>query len=61
MHVDAVNEHGVAIFGHSEIAELAHSLWQARGCPKGSPDEDWFRAAHQLRARSGSPPVVNRG
>lgn len=50
-HRDAVNEHGIAIFGHKEIAALAHTLWQARGCPEGSPEEDWFRAVEQLRAR----------
>jgi hypothetical protein len=38
-------------FGHHEIAALAHQLWLARGCPEGSPDEDWFRAAEQLRSR----------
>jgi hypothetical protein len=48
----AVNEHGIAIFGHAEIAELAHQLWQARGCPQGSPEEDWLHAAHLLRARA---------
>ncbi len=42
--------HGIAAFGHSEIAALAYELWQARGCPDGSPDEDWFRAAEQLRS-----------
>lgn len=28
----------------SEIATLAYQLWQDRGCPIGSPDEDWFLA-----------------
>ncbi|MGA3095813.1 MAG: DUF2934 domain-containing protein [Bryobacteraceae bacterium] len=51
-HGAAVNEHGVAIFGHEDIAALAQSLWEARGCPIGSPEEDWFRAAHELRARA---------
>jgi len=60
IHRDAVNEHGIAIFGHNEIAELAYSLWQGRGCPQGSPEEDWFRAAHQLRARASSLPAVDR-
>jgi len=46
------NEHGIAMFGHNEISRLAHELWQARGCPQGSPDEDWFHAAHELRARA---------
>jgi Protein of unknown function (DUF2934) len=32
--------HGIAAFGHAKIAALAHELWQARGCPHGSPQED---------------------
>jgi hypothetical protein len=56
MHQAAVNEHGVAIFGHKDIAERAHALWQARGCPQGSAEEDWFNAAHELRARAESLP-----
>ena len=50
-HRDSVNEHGIATFGHEDIAILAHALWEARGCPAGSPEEDWFHAAQQLRAR----------
>jgi hypothetical protein len=50
-HQNATNEHGFATFGHGEIAALAHTLWQARGCPEGSPEEDWFHAAQQLRDR----------
>jgi Protein of unknown function (DUF2934) len=23
---------------------LAYTLWQKRGCPIGSPDDDWFQA-----------------
>ena len=41
--------HGLETFGHREIAALAHELWQARGCPEGSSDEDWFRAVKELR------------
>ena len=49
---NSVNEHGVAIFGHSDVEVLAHALWQARGCPQGSPDQDWYQAGHDLRARA---------
>jgi hypothetical protein len=28
---------------------LAYEFWRARGCPDGSPDEDWFLAEEQLR------------
>ena len=34
---------------HEEIARLAYSYWEARGCRGGSPWEDWFRAERELR------------
>ena len=43
--------YGVMIFGHDEIATLAHELWRARGCPYGSAEEDWLRSERELRAR----------
>jgi hypothetical protein len=49
---ESTNRHGIAAFGHAEIAALAHELWQARGCPDGSPEEDWFQAAEELRSRA---------
>jgi hypothetical protein len=54
VHRNAVTEHGIATFGHQDTAALAHTLWQARGCPEGSPDEDWFQAAQDLRTRAES-------
>lgn len=27
-----------------DIANLAYALWQQRGSPNGSPDQDWFEA-----------------
>jgi hypothetical protein len=36
-------------FGHDRIAALAHSLWHARGCPQGSPHQDWLHALEILR------------
>jgi hypothetical protein len=33
---------------HEEIAALAYSLWEARGCPEGSPEEDWLNAERAL-------------
>ena len=27
-----------------EVQHIAYRLWQERGSPIGSPDEDWFRA-----------------
>jgi len=37
---------------HEEIARLAYSLWEARGCQGGSPEEDWLRAEQELRQRA---------
>jgi hypothetical protein len=37
---------------HEEIAVLAYSMWQARGCPEGNPEEDWFNAERALKANS---------
>lgn len=34
---------------HDEIARVAYDLWQARGCPQGSPEIDWQQAEQQLR------------
>ena len=33
---------------HDNIALLAYALWQARGCPEGSSEEDWFKAEKEL-------------
>jgi hypothetical protein len=33
---------------HDEIAALAYSLWQSRGCRYGMADEDWFNAEKEL-------------
>ena len=44
--------HGMTAFGHAEIAELAYSLWESRGRPEGSPDDDWFHAVEELRVRN---------
>jgi len=32
-----------------QIAALAHSLWQERGCPNGSSEQDWFKAELEIR------------
>jgi len=35
-----------------KITARAYELWMERGCPIGSPDEDWFRAEQELCADS---------
>ena len=38
--------------GEQDIAALAYELWKARGCPVGSPEQDWFSAVEQLHSRN---------
>ncbi len=33
----------------AQIAARAYELWQERGCPIGTPEEDWSRAEEELR------------
>ena len=33
------------------IPSLARALWKARGCPVGSPEEDWHRAERVLKSQ----------
>jgi Protein of unknown function (DUF2934) len=37
-----------------EIARKAYALWESRGRPLGSPEEDWYRALHELCASGSS-------
>jgi hypothetical protein len=30
------------------IAVLAYEFWQERGCPIGTPEQDWFRAEREI-------------
>ena len=39
-----------------EIARLAYEFWEARGCPHGSPEEDWLRAERDLQSRKANGP-----
>jgi hypothetical protein len=37
---------------HEAIERLAYWYWEQRGCPIGSPEEDWYRAENELRRPS---------
>jgi hypothetical protein len=55
IHQKAKTDHVVIVRAHEareeDIRILAYKLWQARGCPHGSSQEDWFRAVEQLTPR----------
>jgi hypothetical protein len=38
-----------------QIEMLAYLLWEERGGPLGSPEDDWFRAEEEFIERSDSP------
>lgn len=39
-----------------EVEDLAYELWDRRGRPVGSPDEDWLRAEKILSGEKGEEP-----
>lgn len=49
-HQGTGREHAAHATNHQSVAALAYELWQGRGCPEGSPEEDWFRAEQALRS-----------
>jgi hypothetical protein len=40
------------------VALRAYELWQARGCPVGSDQEDWFNAEEELRSHVSQGPAA---
>jgi hypothetical protein len=40
---------------HEQIEKLAYQLWEERGRPLGSPEDDWFRAEQEFIQSSDSP------
>ena len=49
-----VQQAPVAPIREDDVAALAHRRWRERGCPLGSPEEDWQQAEEELRSRSKS-------
>ncbi len=39
----------LAALEHERIAALAYLYWHQRGCPEGSPDDDWLLAERHIR------------
>jgi len=44
--------HQLSSAQHEQIEKLAYQLWEERGGPLGSPDNDWFRAEQEFIQRS---------
>jgi hypothetical protein len=43
---------------HNKVRLAAYYLWQARGCPLGTPELDWFRAEEQLGPHIGQSSIT---
>jgi hypothetical protein len=50
---------------HKEVEQLAHELWDRRGRPVGSPDDDWLSAERMLSGeqaeRTPGPALIGSG
>ena len=44
-----------------ETSLQAYQLWLERGCPIGSPEEDWLRAETEIHLRTTQPTVQGKG
>lgn len=49
--VETMEPTSVAIPDGQEVADRAYQRWVERGCPQGSPEEDWFEAERELRSK----------
>jgi hypothetical protein len=34
---------------NQDIANIAYALWQQRGCPEGTAEQDWLEAEQTMR------------
>jgi hypothetical protein len=46
---------------NKSIAERAYELWQQRGCPDGSAEQDWFEAKHLTEQSAAAAPADSQG
>ena len=49
-----------ANLSHDKIALRAYRLWQERGSPIGSAEEDWLRAEQEIRGQASQSPSVGK-
>jgi len=38
----------IVVISENDLRQMAYALWESRGRPMGSPEEDWYRAKEQL-------------
>jgi hypothetical protein len=50
--MEAIAGSGAATIAEDAISKRAYELWLERGCPEGSPEQDWYLAESELRGQS---------
>jgi Protein of unknown function (DUF2934) len=55
---DATERNVSEAVSEDAITALAYQLWQERGCPIGSDQQDWFQAEQELKGLKGSIPTA---
>jgi hypothetical protein len=54
---DQASDSSETVKSTSDIAALAYELWQQRGCPEGSPEQDWYEAERKVQSQTESQPT----
>jgi hypothetical protein len=55
---DQASDSSETVKSTSDIAALAYELWQQRGCPEGSPEQDWYEAERKVQSQTESQPIL---
>jgi hypothetical protein len=54
---EAIASNSANAIAEDAISKRAYQLWVGRGCPEGSPEQDWYQAESELRSNGGHPAV----
>jgi hypothetical protein len=52
---EAIAGNGASGIAEDAISKRAYELWLERGCPEGSPEQDWYQAESEMRSHGGQP------
>jgi len=49
---EAIAGDDVSAIATDTVSRRAYELWLERGCPEGSPEQDWYQAESEVKGRA---------